>query len=178
MSNVPKDDADRVRRNAPKFEETTIEPDDEIRGFALPPYPDSAIQWCGLTVEWWNMWRASPQAKLMAESDWWSLLVAAMCHNEIWRPRKAPWTGINKPLGANSVTVLMAELRRREEAFGATWEARQRMRMKIKTSQSDEEQQKDIDAAAVGAVNYMEVFLESVEKAKAKNKAELEESKE
>ncbi len=178
MANVPKDDADRVRRNAPKYEETTIEADDEIRGFDLPPYPDPSIGWCKMTREWWAMWRSSPQGKLMTDSDWWSLLVGAMCHNEIWRPRVSPWTGINKPLGANGASVLMAELRRREDAFGATWEARQRMRLRIKSDQTDEEAQKDVDAAAKGAVDYMEKFLESFEKAKAKNAAELEASKE
>lgn len=128
MAHVPKDDEDRVRRNAPKLDTVEVEADEFeiLRGFDLPEHPN--WKWTKLTQEWWEMWRRSPQAKLMEESDWWSLLEAAMIHHELWRIR----TPAMKPMTPMNMATLMSELRRREDAFGATWEARQRLRLKIK----------------------------------------------
>lgn len=130
MGVMPKEDNDRVRRNAPTVDTTEVtKTSTRTYGFALPKHPN--IVWCDLTKKWWNMWRKSPQAQVMIESDWWSLLAAAFIHNKIW----APGSNISPTATSN----MLAELRQREHAFGATWEARQRMRMRI----TDEESGKD-----------------------------------
>jgi len=163
MGNIPKDDEDRVRRNPVRFEEEIITEDGVIRGFDLPDHPN--IQWCKLTRAWWEMWRRSPQAKLMIETDWWSLLEAAMIHNELWRIRR-PDVARDKPLAASNVALLMAEMRRREDAFGATWEARKRNRLAIKTPQTEEEAEKQVKQAAEGAVDYMDKLTKAAATAK------------
>src|SRR6478609_2195859 len=106
-SHVPKDDADRVRRNPPPYDTTELSKTvTKTYGFPLPKTPN--VNWCSQTKKWWAMWRKSPQAQVMIETDWWSLLSAAIIHNRLWDP--------NSSLSPTAMANLLSELRQREQA--------------------------------------------------------------
>ena len=89
---------------------TKLAADGVLRGPELPPG-----QWHDRTVAWWDTWRRSPQAQAFTETDWDSLLEAALLHTALWEGdlKVAP------------------ELRLRVAKFGATWEDRQRLRVQV-----------------------------------------------
>jgi hypothetical protein len=78
-----------------------------------PPLPDDR-EWHPRTVQWWEMWRNSPQADWFMASDWDFLMDTAVMHHALWA--KGQWT-------------LAAEVRLRVAKYGATPEDRARLRM-------------------------------------------------
>lgn len=88
-----------------------VAPDDSVRGPELPP----EFAWCSRTREWWETWRHSPQAQVMTDTDWESMLETAALHHVFWE-------------GDTSVA---AELRLRVAKFGATLEDRMRLKLQI-----------------------------------------------
>lgn len=95
--------------------------DGKKRGITLPQLRVNGrvVAWHPETVKWWNSWRSSPQAlRMMTEPDWRYLLVTARVHHEFWTSGR--WE-------------LAAELRLREQKFGATPEDRSRLRVEIGT---------------------------------------------
>jgi hypothetical protein len=138
----PKDDDARQRRNAPIFDKTPVKWDGIVRGPELPgPYA-----WCNRTKEWWQMWRESPQAMVMHDSDWESMLETALLHNRLW----------SNPSGQTpqALTNLTAEIRRRVAAFGATFEDRLKLRMSISSPATEAAEEAQIKADAESAVDY------------------------
>lgn len=103
---------DTARRQAGAV---VLEPDGELRGPELPehitdPHP--------ATVEWWLVWRRSPQASLFEDTDWETLKRAARLVDDVWKAPRASAAAIS-------------ELRLIEERLGATVADRQRLRVSI-----------------------------------------------
>ncbi|MDX5563758.1 hypothetical protein PYK79_10885 [Streptomyces sp. ID05-04B] len=76
--------------------------------------------WPARTLDWWEMWKASPQAEHFSSTDWDFLLDTAVVHAR-------HWSGDGSAAG---------ELRLRVAKFGATPEDRARLRMQF--AQADE----------------------------------------
>ncbi|MGV0426917.1 phage terminase small subunit [Corynebacterium pyruviciproducens] len=111
MGPAPKSNGRRARRNKPE-QPTTILRFEEAEQPELPkdyPWPDE-------TLEWWKMWRDSPQAEHFGSTDWSFLLDTALLHANLW---------------GNGDTSVLAELRIRVAKFGATPEDRARLRMQF-----------------------------------------------
>lgn len=114
----PKDPSRRARANKDPNPQTVLrfeqaEPPD------LPDLPEGA-EWPQRTLDWWEMWKASPQAEHFSSTDWDFLLDTAVVHARLWS-------------GEMSAA---AELRLRVAKFGATPEDRARLRMQF--AQADE----------------------------------------
>lgn len=115
---APKDPSKRARRNAPTQAQTVL----RFERAEAPDLPTVEIEvdseltefhWPARTVEWWQMWRDSPQAEHFSSTDWDFLLDTALIHARYWR----------------GDTSLAAELRLRVAKHGATMEDRARLRM-------------------------------------------------
>jgi hypothetical protein len=85
--------------------------DEVLRGPDLP----EGYGWHPRTVEWWLVWRRSPQAQTFTDTDWSFLIDTAMLHS-------AMWSGDEK---------LAAEVRLRAAKFGATPEDRARLKLEV-----------------------------------------------
>lgn len=108
---APKSSDRRARRNKQE-QPTTILRFEEAEQPNLPEgYP-----WPEETLEWWSMWRDSPQAEHFGSTDWSFLLDTALLHANLW---------------GNGDTTVLAELRIRVAKFGATPEDRARLRMQF-----------------------------------------------
>jgi len=152
----PKPDDERINRVPKKYEKVVVTQTDDgtLLGMPLPDEsPIDGSPWCERTLEWWDVWRKAPQAKLMGTTDWETMLEAAIIHNELWKPR----TG--RPLATTAVANYLAELRRRVGAFGATWEDRQKLQISVQSPQTDEESERRVKKDATDAVNYAERLL-------------------
>lgn len=148
---MPKDEEERINRMPPAFAPTEIRPDGKLRGTTLPPLPNvdgEKQEWCRTTRRWWDNYRRSPQAKIMQSTDWEVLYSAALVHNEIWRDR-------DKALAPTAMSLLLAELRRREDAVGGTFEARAKLRITVLTEQTEDETEEAIEKAADEMVDYV-----------------------
>jgi hypothetical protein len=116
---APKDPARRARTNSDPNGTSTIR-------FELADQPElpslgvdkdgEPVEWHSRTVDWWLMWRDSPQAEHFMATDWDFLLDTALMHHAMWS--KGQWT-------------LAAEVRLRVAKFGATPEDRARLRMQF-----------------------------------------------
>ena len=113
---VPKDAANRRRRNKDTVARIVIEADNRRRGPLLPKDVLGGEEWHPRTVAWWDTWRRSPQSQIFIGTDWDFLLDTALMHHTMWS--KGRWE-------------FAAELRIRAAKFGATPEDRQRLRMSI-----------------------------------------------
>lgn len=111
---IPKEDPARRNKhtvlNLPRRDGTLIGPE-------LPK--DKA--WHPQTREWWDMWRRSPIAPLLEESDWNALKRTAILHSEFWFGTLPPTQQVS----------FAAEIRRVESMYGATVEDRLKLRMRI-----------------------------------------------
>lgn len=92
--------------------------DGKLGGYELPEgvLPDGEL-WHPVTMRWWDSFRASPQATLMAtDVDWDFLLDTALIHHNMWKNGR--WEFAN-------------EVRMRVAQFGATPAARRALKMEI-----------------------------------------------
>lgn len=114
---VPPDpNAKRKRTHPDQVPSAQLEEPTDTLGYDLPDtYP-----WRPETVEWWETWRRSPQAKLFLDTDWQALQETASLVDAIW-DTDMPWTTRLKAA---------AEVRLRVEKFGATYADRLKLRMK------------------------------------------------
>lgn len=142
MTFARKNDEDRVRRNAPRFNKVQAEWDGITRGPDLPEGYHERV------VAWWDTWRNSAQAMVMIETDWESMLDTAVLKEMFVNP--------NAKSGAVSMTQLASEIRRRESAFGATFEDRLKLAIEIDSPLHKAGRETEVDTAAEDAVNYME----------------------
>ncbi|HET6634691.1 MAG TPA: hypothetical protein VFH77_06650 [Streptomyces sp.] len=78
------------------------------------------VPWPERTLDWWEMWKRSPQAEHFSSTDWDFLLDTALIHARLW----------------SGEASAAPELRLRVAKFGATPEDRARLRMQF--AQADE----------------------------------------
>lgn len=122
---APKDPSRRARQNKDPHAQTVLrfeqaEPPD-LPTFQIEKDGDLVeYQWPQRTLDWWEMWKASPQAEHFSSTDWDFLLDTAVVHARLW-------SGEMSAAG---------ELRLRVAKFGATPEDRARLRMQF--AQADE----------------------------------------
>ena len=125
MGPAPKDPSRRARRNKDPQPQTIL----RFEHAEPPELPTFAIEkdgnllewtWPTRTVEWWESWKASPQAEHFSSTDWQFLLDTALIHARFW-------------MGEMSAA---SELRLRVAKLGATTEDRARLRMQF--AQADE----------------------------------------
>lgn len=112
----PDPNAKRKRTHPDQVPQAQLEENEEVLG---PPLPDK-FTWAQETIDWWETWRRSPQAKLFMATDWQVLLETAGLVDAIWDP-EMPWTVKLKAA---------AEVRLRVEKYGATYADRLKLRMK------------------------------------------------
>lgn len=139
---APKDPEDRLRRNQDTYQTDRVVSDGLVRGFDLP----NDRTWAKETMEWWETWRRSPQAKLMTATDWQSHLATAVLHNMLWNPRANA--------GAVSMTQVANAVKSREASLGATVEDRKKLRIVVDTPQTLENELQEVEDAANVVVNY------------------------
>lgn len=108
---APKAGSKRARRNNDSTPTTLL----RFEEAEQPKLPEGQA-WPSETVEWWEMWRDSPQAEHFGSTDWAFLLDTALLHAMLW--------------GNGDISVL-PELRIRVAKFGATPEDRARLRMQF-----------------------------------------------
>lgn len=151
----PKPEEERINRVPKRYAKVVITKDAEetLLGPELPDGSPFGDPWCTRTLEWWDVWRKAPQAKLMGTTDWETMLEAAIIHNELWRPRSG------RQLATTAVANYLSELRRRVGAFGATWEDRQKLQLTIESPHTNEEGERRLKKEATAAVNYAERLL-------------------
>lgn len=116
MGPAPKAKSRRARRNDDPIPTTIL----RFEEAEQPKLPDSQ-PWPQETIDWWEMWRTSPQAEHFGNTDWSFLLDTAILHALLW--------------GNGDVSVL-SELRIRVAKFGATPEDRARLRMQFAEADS------------------------------------------
>lgn len=121
----PKNPSRRARTNRDPVDQTVLrsehaEPPD------LPPFKLRVdgelveVPWPERTLDWWEMWKRSPQAEHFSSTDWDFLLDTALIHARLW----------------SGEASAAPELRLRVAKFGATPEDRARLRMQF--AQADE----------------------------------------
>lgn len=121
----PKDPSRRARGNKDPVAQTVL----RFEQAEAPDLPTLQVMkdgelvehtWPARTLDWWEMWKASPQAEHFSSTDWDFLLDTAVVHAR-------HWSGDGSAAG---------ELRLRVAKFGATPEDRARLRMQF--AQADE----------------------------------------
>ncbi|PJN40922.1 hypothetical protein CG747_10350 [Streptomyces sp. CB02959] len=118
---APKDPVRRARRNADVMLQTIL-PFERAAPPELPDWPGEDGDWPVRTRDWWQVWRASPQAEHFSSTDWDFLLDTALIHARLW----------------SGELSAAAELRLRVAKFGATPEDRARLRMQFAPDESRE----------------------------------------
>lgn len=113
--------SDTARRQS---EMRHVQVDGQRRG---PDLPDDVLpdgqSWHPCTVNWWDTWRESAQAKTFTETDWTFLLDTALMHHTMWTKGRWEFAG---------------EIRLRVGKFGATPEDRMRLKLSVDVPDSAE----------------------------------------
>lgn len=117
---APKPADQRVRRH-----KDLLTPGMEIKydGVCRGPELDPSGDWCEKTLAWWEVWRYSPQAQLMTDTDWEAMQDAAYIHNQIWYS-PGGW----KPA---ELVLMMKQLHQILSDYGMSYGARLKLRIKI-----------------------------------------------
>lgn len=134
-----------ARRN--KHDSVTLERRD---GSLIGPELSWTIDWHPKTREWWDAWRASPQAMMFEQTDWEELENAALIHHNVWN---------NPKISVAQLSAGLAELRQRVAKFGATYEDRLKLRMKFADASIKEDKANPIIEKRV---NYKEMIRDEV----------------
>lgn len=120
---VPPDPTAKRKRTHPdQVPSVQLEDTDEVLGFELPARPEGG--WDERTLDWWDTWRTSPQAKLFMATDWQALLETAYLYDLMWA----------EGCTVASFVRLAAEVRQRCEKWGSTYSDRLKLRMKVPTT--------------------------------------------
>ncbi|KDN83463.1 hypothetical protein KCH_49450 [Kitasatospora cheerisanensis KCTC 2395] len=118
---APKDPSRRARRNKDLQPQTILRFEraeaPELPDFRINAGEDGLVEfvWPERTCEWWETWKASPQAEHFSSTDWEFLLDTALIHAKVW----------------SGDASAAPELRLRVAKFGATMEDRARLRMQF-----------------------------------------------
>lgn len=140
----PKDPSRRARANKDPVAQTVL----RFEQAEPPELPTLSVlkdgelveyAWPARTLDWWEMWKASPQAEHFSSTDWDFLLDTAVVHARLWS-------------GEMSAA---AELRLRVAKFGATPEDRARLRMQF--AQADEADSKRPPGAGSAKARYADL---------------------
>jgi|WetSurMetagenome_2_1015567.scaffolds.fasta_scaffold297981_2 hypothetical protein len=124
---VPKPAEQRIRRH-----KDLLTPGMEIAYDGIrrgPDLPDG--DWCDRTTDWWEAWRMAPQAQLMTDTDWESMLEAALIHNAIWSNPT-----LLKP---SDLTTLTKQLHAILQMYGMSYGDRLKLRIKISDDKASPE---------------------------------------
>jgi hypothetical protein len=138
----PKDPSKRARRNKDPQAQTILRFEQaeapDLPDFRINSGEDGLVEfvWPERTQEWWDTWRASPQAEHFSSTDWEFLLDTALIHAKVW----------SGDLSA------APELRLRVAKFGATMEDRARLRMQF--AAADEADAKRTEPGASARARY------------------------
>ncbi len=151
---APKPDEERSRRNEPIYSRLPVKWDGKIRGPAL----SSKREWCEETLEWWEMFRRTPQSMVCTKTDWAFLQDTALLHQRIHDPEKPP--------ADSSFATLLGEFRRRMSSYGYIFEDRLKLRMEIDSPAKEAAEEAEIEQAAEKAVNYAQRLAEKAAKIK------------
>jgi len=120
---VPPDPtASRKRTHPDQVPSVQLEDTAEALGFDLPTRPEGG--WDERTLQWWDTWRTSPQAKLFIATDWQALVETAYLYDMLWA----------EDCSVASFVRLAAEVRQRCEKWGSTYSDRLKLRMKVPTT--------------------------------------------
>lgn len=145
----------RVNRNPIVHNLGALQWDGERRGPELAD-EEPGIEWCNRTLKWWNAWRDSPQAMLMADTDWEEMLNTAFLHQQLWGWHmivdKENGGFVDVPCDPKDAKSLAGEIRIRLEKMGATIKDRGTLGMRIQTSGADIV--KEAEKATQSGVNY------------------------
>jgi len=117
--------------------------DGKMRGPTLGRYNPEGREWHKLTLKWWKTWRSSPQAMFMTPTDWEALFLGAVMHDRMMK-------GVSDTALAN----LDNGVRRREDAVGASIEARLRLGMSPDKPNTDV-QEAQVKKDAAEAIDYL-----------------------
>lgn len=101
-----------------------------------------------MVLEWYEVFRRSPQSMVCADTDWLFIRDTAFIYQLFW---DAPEKFHNAKLG------YIKEFRQRMGMYGATFEDRLKLRMDVNTPQSSQSEQKQIENDAAKAVDYLEM---------------------
>jgi hypothetical protein len=130
----PAPNPNHVRRH-----KDTLTPGMEISYDGVKRGPDlpEEFDWCSRTREWWDVWRLSPQAQLMTETDWHAMLEAALFHNDIWSN-----LGNLKPGDLVQMSKRMHDILAN---YGMTYADRLKLRIKIVDDSSSDAGEPSVD---------------------------------
>jgi hypothetical protein len=163
VGRTPKHDDDRVRRNAPIYEKIQVRWDGIVRGPELPTKWRQTEEgeyisepWHPATLAWYELWRRTPQSMVFTDTDWEFFGETAKLHDRYWQP----------DLRVTELVALAGELRRREEAYGGTFEARRKLRMEIQSPQHDLAKDAEFENEVSSAVDYVEKLTKAAVKKK------------
>lgn len=168
---TPKHDDERIRRNAPIYDKIQVEWDGVVRGPDLPsrwvpcdcnrvgsgPHPDYFTGpcreyvnkgWHPAAIAWYEEWRRTPQSMVFVDTDWMFFHQTALLVEEYW----------DEDCKKTERVSLAGEIRRREEGYGGTFEARRKLRLEIRSPQHDLAKQQQVVDDAKNVVNYVEML--------------------
>lgn len=133
----PKPGNRRARRNADPIPQTVL----TFEAAEAPDLPTFSIrvddtlveyQWPERTLEWWETWKACPQAEHFSSTDWESLLDTALIHAKVW----------------SGDLSMAGELRLRVAKFGATMEDRARLRLVFAEADKQDAKRPAVESSA------------------------------
>jgi hypothetical protein len=148
-----KPDGERARPNKYKNKDKEVateelpEWDGLTRGPELPDTPVNGGEWSVATIDWWEVWRRSPQAMICSETDWQTMLVGAQIHNKIYSGILSPTAFVN----------MSAELRKIVGSIGGSYEDRKSLGLNIRNDADVYHEITPVVEGAVGeAVDYVQ----------------------
>lgn len=174
----PKDDSERVRRNAPIYDKVQLRWDGLVRGPDLPerwgtcpcrgaqngPHPGFfgvcnkyvEIPWHPQTHAWYEEWRRTPQSMTFTDTDWAFFADTALLFDRYW----------SEDAKTAEMVALAGEIRRRLDAYGGTFEARRKLRMEIQSDAHDAGKEAQVSNDAKEAVDYAEMLAKEAARLK------------
>ncbi len=102
---------------------------------SLPKTP--GVAWFPQVEAWWETLTTMPHCKLWEESDWVAAIDLAYLKNLWW----------SEYFGGAPTMAMATEIRRREDNFGFTVEARHKLRIRYIDPPVEEEQRPETDSA-------------------------------
>lgn len=124
-----------------------LKEDGKTRGPELPALTPQGLPWNSKTIIWWDMWRRSPLAQLLRDTDWATMEKAALIYDQIWSTQQ--WAKIT------DIANLNRELDRITGNYGATYADRLKLRILVE----DEDPDDVVEAAkSLADTHYEDLF--------------------
>lgn len=102
------------------------------------------VKWHPATLDWYNMWRQTPQSMVFVATDWEFFAETAKLHDMFW----------SEDLKPSELVALAGALKGREEAYGGTFEARRKLRLEITSPQHKAAKEAQFKVETKAAVDY------------------------